>query len=491
MKRSAFVRRSALAIVMIGGMFSISAMLLAQSAHLMQQTDVASRGKSAAKASPSSSGRPVTNGKVDPQIAAAVREVSADQLRKVDEKLVSFGTRNTLSANVPDLAKQGKGIVAAREWIKSEFERYSQACGGCLQVSVDLFTQPADGRRVQQPTELGNVYAVMKGSDPESAKRVYIMGGHYDSRATDVLNPTIDAPGANDDGSGTSATIEAARVLSKHKFPATIVFVAFAGEEQGLLGSKHFAEFAKQQGWDVNGVLSNDIVGNDNSPGHKPIVRVFSEGIPITADEKQAKQIRAIGAENDSPSRELARYVVAAADEYLPRTFTARMIWRQDRYLRGGDHLSFNEEGFAAVRLTEWHENFNHQHQTVRTENGIEYGDLVKFVDYPQLANVTRVNVAALASLASAPAPPANVKVDTKALTNDSTLTWQAAPGGRVTGYELLWRDTDAANWQHAEALVNATEITVHESKDNVVFGVRSVDAKGHRSLAVMPTPER
>lgn len=477
--RIALARHSVLCMLV----FSIMLHGQSNNAHLMQQNTEPSRGKSA---KPGEQG--IQEGKADPQIAAAVREVSPEQVRATDQKLVSFGTRNTLSANVPELAKQGKGIVAAREWIKSQFESYSQACGGCLQVGVDLFTQPADNRRVPKPTELGNVYAVLKGTDATS-KRVYIMGGHYDSRATDVLNPSIDAPGANDDGSGTSVTVEAARVLSKHKFPATIVFVTFAGEEQGLLGSKHFAQFAKQQGWDVNGVLSNDIVGGDNSPGQKPIVRVFSEGIPITATEQQVKQIRAIGAENDSPSRELARYVVAAADQYVPPGFMAKMIWRQDRYLRGGDHTSFNEEGFAAVRMTDWHENYDHQHQTVRTENGVEYGDLPKFVNYDQMANVARVNVAALASLASAPPPPQNVRIETKALTNDSTVTWQAVPG--ATGYELLSRDTDAATWQNAEAPVTATQITVHESKDNVVFAVRSVDAQGHHSLAVMPTPQR
>jgi Peptidase family M28 len=467
----------------------ITSIMLGQSstAHLMQQPGQASRGKnSTAKAS----SKPA-QGTKDPQIAAAVRDISPEQLKATIQKLVSFGTRNTLSSGVPELAQQGKGIVAAREWIKSEFERYSKACGGCLEVNVDLFTQEADGKRVPKPTELGNVYAVLKGTDAENAKRVYIMGGHYDSRATDVLDPKIDAPGANDDGSGTAVTLEAARVLSKHKFPATLVFVTFPGEEQGLYGSKHFAAFAKQQGWEVNGVLSNDIVGGDRNAGQKPIVRVFSEGIPVTADEKQVKQLRAIGAENDSPSRELARYVVDAAAKYVPAGFTAKMIWRQDRFLRGGDHGSFNQEGFAAVRLTEWSEDFNHQHQTVRTEKGIEYGDLPKFVNFQIMANIARVNVASLGSLASAPAPPQNVKIDTKGLTNDSTLTWQAAPGGRATGYEVVWRDTDASNWQHAEPPVNATKITVHESKDNVVFGVRSVDAQGHRSLAVMPLPER
>jgi Peptidase family M28 len=480
------VRRTVLCIL------TVSAMLMAQSnnAHLMQQKDGASRGKSADTHNHARQ-KTTLQAKKDPQIAAAVRDISPQQVRATDQKLVSFGTRNTLSANLPELAKQGKGIVAAREWIKSEFERYSKACGGCLHVDVDLFTQPADGRRIPQPTELGNVYAVLKGTDPENAKRVYIMGGHYDSRATDVLDAKIDAPGANDDGSGTTVTLEAARVLSKHKFPATIVFVTFPGEEQGLYGSKHFAQFAKEQGWEVNGVLSNDIVGGDTTAGQKPIVRVFSEGIPVTATEQQVKQIRAIGAENDSPSRELARYVVSTADQYVPASFKAKMIWRQDRYLRGGDHSSFNQEGFAAVRLTDWHENYDHQHQTVRTENGIQYGDLPKFVNFEQMANVARVNVAALASLASAPAPPQNVKIETKALTNDSTVTWQAAPGGRATGYQLVSRDTDASNWENAEAPVNATQITVHESKDNVVFAVRSVDAQGHKSLAVMPAPER
>jgi hypothetical protein len=494
--QNASTRLAAKCLLLTSFLLAPTMLLLGQSniAHLMQQEGSTSRGKnpstSAAKGA-STQAKPASPGAKDPQIAAAVKEVSPDQLKATIEKLVSFGTRNTLSANVPELAQQGKGIVAAREWIKSEFERYSKACGGCLVVNVDLFTQPADNRRVPQPTELGNVYAVMKGTDPENAKRVYIIGGHYDSRASNDLDAKIDAPGANDDGSGTAVTLEAARVLSKHKFPATIVFVTFPGEEQGLYGSKHFAGFAKQQGWDVNGVLSNDIVGGDNNPGQKPMMRVFSEGLPITADDKQDKQVRMIGAENDSPSRELARYVVDAARQYVPAGFTAKMIWRQDRYLRGGDHISFNQEGIAAVRLTEWSEDFNHQHQTVRMENGVQYGDLPKFVTYQIMANIARVNVASLASLASAPAPPQDVKIDTKKLTNDSTLMWQAAPGGRATGYELVSRETDASNWQHAEPPVNGTEITVHESKDNVVFGVRSVDAKGHKSLAVMPLPQR
>ncbi len=304
------------------------------------------------------------------------------------------------------------------------------------------------------------------------------------------------APGANDDGSGTAVSLEAARVLSKHKFPATIIFLTVAGEEQGLDGSSHFAKMAKAQGWNIEAALNNDIVGGDKTPGdtlqNPHVVRVFSEGIPTTADEKQLKQIRALGGENDGPSRQLARYIDAVSPEYLPaKVFHPMLVSRHDRYLRGGDHFSFNEQGYAAVRFTEFRENFNHQHQNVRTENGVEYGDLPKFVDYDYVANVARLNVATLASLASAPAPPANVRLLTKGLQNDSTLEWDPSPGGLAAGYEVLWRDTTAPNWEHAQLVTSGTKATVPVSKDNVIFAVRAIDAKGHRSLAVTPVPER
>ena len=388
----------------------------------------------------------VAAGTSDPQIAAALRDVSPQRIEQTIEKLVSFGTRQTLSSDMP--ASSGKGANAAAAWLQSEFERYSKECGGCLEVKTDEFIQePAP--RVPKPTKITNVYAVLRGTDPANAGRIILVSGHYDSRNSDANNATDPAPGANDDGSGTVVSLECARVLSKHRFPATIIFLTVAGEEQGLNGSAHFAKMAKAQNWNIEAVLNNDIVGGDRTPGQDAhVVRVFSEGIPATADEKQLKTIRALGGENDGPSRQLARYIASVGKEYFsPATFQPLMVFRRDRYLRGGDHFSFNEQGFAAVRLTEFRENYNHQHQNVRTENGIEYGDLPKFVDYDYIANVARLNTATLASLASAPAPPANVRLLTKELQNDSTLVWEPSPGGLATGYEVLWRDTSAPDW--------------------------------------------
>ncbi len=339
----------------------------------------------------------------------AANRVSAPQLKETIAKLVSFGTRSTISTATPEAIHSGRGIGAAREWIKSEFERYSKDCGGCLEVKTDSFTEPP-AQRIPQSTEIVNVYAILRGSDPVNAKRIYLVSGHYDSRATDILDIKTDAPGANDDGSGVAVALEAARVLSKHKFPATIIFLAVAGEEQGLNGSKHFAKMAKEQGWDIQAVLNDDTVGGDRSPGQQNLLRVFAEGVPLTdfdgsSDLKTLRQIRSLGTENDSGSRELARYIeeisqLATSHSPLttkhsplapsPSSLTTKVIYRPDRYLRGGDHTSFNQQGFAAVRLTEWRENFDRQHQNPRTENGIEYGDLPKFVDYDYLANVTR-----------------------------------------------------------------------------------------------------
>jgi hypothetical protein len=433
------------------------------------------------------------SGTADPQIAAALREISAQRIQQTIEKLVGFYTRQTLSSDVP--AASGRGASASAEWIKSGFERYSKDCGGCLEVKTDEFIQePAP--RIPKPTKITNVYAVLKGSDPANAGRIVLVTGHYDSRNSETNDASSQAPGANDDGSGTAVSMECARVLSKHKFPATIIFLAVAGEEQGLNGSAHFARMAKSQGWHIEAALNNDIVGGNRTPGDTQqdlhVVRVFSEGIPITATENDLKLIRSVGGENDSASRQLARYIAATSQEYLPsKAFHPLLVFRRDRYLRGGDHTSFNEQGFAAVRFTEYREDFNHQHQNVRTQNGIEYGDLPKFIDYEYVANVARLNAAVLASLASAPAPPANVRLLTKELQNDSTLVWEASPGGLATGYEVLWRDTEAPEWQHAEATGNVTKVTMPLSKDNVIFAVRSVDAKGHRSLPVVPAPER
>jgi Zn-dependent M28 family amino/carboxypeptidase len=427
---------------------------------------------------------------VDPQIKGALNEISAGQIQSNIEKLVSFQTRSTLSAQDPASIAAGRGIGAAREWIKSEFERYSRECAGCMEVKTDSFTQPV-GQRIPSPTRLTNVYAVLKGTNPDDAKRIVLVTGHYDSRNSSNDDRTGIAPGANDDGSGTAVSLECARVLSKLKFPRTIIFLTVAGEEQGLYGSKHFAEFAKSQGWQVEAVLNNDIVGGDKSAGQDPtVVRVFSESIPDKATERDIRMIRLLGGENDSPSRQLARYITETARIYQPGV-APLMEFRLDRYLRGGDHSSFNEEGFAAVRFTEFQENFTRQHQNVRTENGIEYGDLPKFVDFEYVANVARVNAATLAALASAPEPPQNVKLETKELVNDSTLHWDAPADGRAVGYEILWRATRDPDWEHSQHVGSVTRATVPVSKDNVIFAVQSVDEAGHKSLPVVPSPER
>src|SRR5450432_293537 len=389
----------------------------------------------------------------DPQIAAALKQVSAARIQSNIEKLVSFQTRLTLSAQDPASIAAGHGIGAAREWIKSEFERYSKECGECLEVKTDSFTEnPMD--RIPQPTVITNVYAVLKGTDPESAKRIVLVTGHYDSRNSNDEDPTGIAPGANDDGSGTAVSLECARVLSKLKFPGTIIFLTVAGEEQGLNGSTHFAKMAKSEGWNVVAALNNDIVGGNRGTGQdSSVVRVFSEGVPVAATEPGLRLIRNLGGESDSISRQVARYISGVGHTYDVGV-KPMLIFRLDRYLRGGDHYSFNKEGFAAVRFTEFREDFNHEHQNVRTENGIEYGDLAKFVNFDYVASVARLNAATLASLASGPAPPGNVRLVTKDLENDTTLTWEPSPG--ATSYEVLWRATSSPEWEHSQSGGNA-----------------------------------
>jgi Peptidase family M28 len=446
----------------------------------------------------------------DPAIAQIIKDVSPQRVQQTIEKLVSFGTRHTLSVNNSDASSSSQGIVAARNWIKSEFERISSECNGCLEVKTDTFIEQPRSRetsddpladpsapprnRIIVPTEIQNVYAILKGTDPAQAKRIYLVTGHYDSRNTDPLNSTAAAPGANDDGSGTAVSLECARVLSKHRFPATIIFLTVAGEEQGLNGSTHFAKMAKEQGWQLEGVLNNDIVGGNTTPGdtaqNKNVVRVFSEGIPAAATEADLRRIRSVGGENDSTSRQLARYIAAVSETYDFGTFKPQLMFRRDRYLRGGDHSAFNASGFAAVRFTEYREDYNHQHQTVRTENGIEYGDLPKFVDFNYVANVARLNAATLAALASSPAPPSDVRLLTKQLQNDSKIHWKPAAGATV--YEVLWRATTDAGFSESNMMrTTETNVDIPDSKDNIIFGVRSTDARGHKSLIVIPAPER
>jgi Zn-dependent M28 family amino/carboxypeptidase len=426
----------------------------------------------------------------DPTIAAALRDVSADRIRAIIQTLVGFGTRLTLSAQDPASISAGRGIGAAREWIKAEFGRYSAECGGCLEVKTDDFTQaPAD--RIPQPTQIVNVYAILKGTDPESAKRIILVTGHYDSRNGDTYDAKGDAPGANDDASGTAVSLECARVLSKLKFPATLIFLTVAGEEQGLNGSTHFAQMARHENWNLEAVLNNDIVGGDKSPGQDPTtVRVFSEGLPLAADDQQLHRIRRLSNENDSPSRELARYIASTGTVYDVGV-RPTLVFRLDRFLRGGDHSAFNQQGFAAVRFTEFHENFDRQHQNVRLEKGVQYGDMLQFVDFDYVAHVARLNAATMASLGSAPAPPAHVRLDVSKLENDSTLLWDAVSGGRAASYEVLWRPTSSPEWESARNVGSVLRATLPISKDNVIFAVRSVDGEGHRSLAVVPEPAR
>jgi len=435
----------------------------------------------------------VEPGPPDAQVADALKQISPQQIQATIEKLVTFKNRSTLSSNDQEMLSQGLGVTAAAKWIQQEFESYSKTCGGCLQVKTDSFIQPV-APRIPTPTPLSNVYAVLPGSDPQNAKRIYLVTGHYDSRNSDTLNWKDPAPGANDDGSGTAVSLECARVLSHYKFPATLIFLTVAGEEQGLDGAKHFAQMAREQGWDIQGVLNNDIVGGNTTPGdtgqRKDTVRVFSEGIPAAAKPEEITRIRNQGGENDSSSRELARYIRETAKEYFPNAFQPTLIFRRDRFLRGGDHTAFNEEGFAGIRFTEYREDFHHQHQNVRIEDGIEYGDLPKFVNYQYVANVARLNAATLASLALAPAPPPNVQIDTRGLTNDTTLSWEPSPGGLATKYQILWRDADQSYWQHAMNVPGGgTSITLPISKDNVFFAVRALDAKGHASMPVVPHP--
>jgi acetylornithine deacetylase/succinyl-diaminopimelate desuccinylase-like protein len=464
---------------------------------------------------------PIAAAPADPAIAGALRDVSVDHIRATIEKLVTFNNRSTLSSMETDL-KPGTGINAAADWIESQFKSISADCGNCLEVKRDEFIEPPQtgpSSRILKPTKLTNVYAILRGSDPAQAARMVLVTGHYDSRNSDTLNTHDPAPGANDDASGVAVSLECARVLSKLKFPSSIVFVAVAGEEQGLNGSLHLAKLAKSEGWQLEAVLNNDIVGGDTTPGasgqDKNAVRVFSEGIPAAATPEQTRAIISMGAESDSPSRELARAIADTGRTYFtgtqhrldagtpagqPRSNAIRfepafhpvLIFRRDRFLRGGDHTSFNQEGFTAVRITEWRENYNHQHQNVREENGIQYGDLLQYVDFNYVANVARLNAATLATLASAPGIPQQVRILTTSLDNDTELTW-SAPAGMPAGatYEVVWRDTDAPTWTTFVSAGSATSIKLPVSKDNVIFGVRSVDAAGHRSIAVIPMPSR
>jgi hypothetical protein len=424
--------------------------------------------------------------------AAPDRELR-DLLKKIDpkriegtvRKLVSFGTRHTLSAQDDPV----RGIGAARDWIFAELTRYAAASNGRMTVELQSFVQPVSPR-IPVPTTITNVVATLTGS--VTPDRIYVVTGHYDSRVTDVMNATDDAPGADDDASGVAVIMELARVMAVHKPEATIVFAAVAGEEQNIYGSDYLAQSFKDRNADVQAMFSNDIVGtgnaHDGTRDDSRTVRLFVEGVPTSETAAQANIRKSVGGENDGASRQLGRFVESVAEN--PDTgMKVRVIWRRDRYLRGSDHISFLLRGYPAARFTEPRENFAHEHQDVRVEDGVQYGDLIEFCDFAYISRVAKVNAASLWNLAQAPGTPKGVVIDTTQLTNETTLRWTLGTEPDLSGYEVLWRETTASDWEHVVKVGKVDTVTIDLSKDNVFFGVRAVDSSGHRSPAAAAQP--
>jgi len=425
----------------------------------------------------------------DPEIEKMVKEVNADSLKSYIYKMVSYGTRNTLSTQ----SDPNRGIGAARNWVLQKFNEFAKKSNGRFSAFIDTTTLlPVAGSRVERPVVLGNVVGILKGTDTAD-KRIFVISGHLDNMRTNVRDSIGDAPGANDDASGCAAVIECARIMTQKSFPATIIFVTVSGEEQGLLGAKFMATKAKNQGWNIEAVLNNDIMGSNNTSETNIIdntrIRVFSEGLPAYETEKAARNIRQLGLENDGKARQLARYVKEVGERYVDNLEVV-MIYRNDRFLRGGDHTSFVEQGYAAVRFTEMNENYYHQHQNVRLENSIQYGDLPEFMDFEYLRKNTAMNLSNLANLAKAPAMPEDVKIETRRLTNYSLLTWAAPKTGKVKGYYILMRETTSAVWQK-KIFTTDNNYQLPYSKDNYFFAVQSVNESGNESLPVVPTPGR
>ncbi|TGJ87284.1 hypothetical protein E0Z10_g1474 [Xylaria hypoxylon] len=448
---------------------------------------------------PASSWPPNTIGKLNqpqqpsPDLASILAHVDPGRIEATIRKLVSFGTRHTLSTQT----SKTRGIGAARDWIHAEFQKYANASDGRLTVETVGYVQQPDGSRVPFATRISDVVATLKGTDEN---RLYVVSGHYDSRNTNILDYEGDAPGADDDASGVAVSLELARVMSNPKYPvpkASIAFVAVAGEEQGLYGAQFLAQTYANSTPKVNveGMFTNDIVGSSKGSediANPHVIRLFAQGLPPLAVEASAKRESRlqIGGENDTPARNLARLIKEVAEN--PSTqMNVSVVYRLDRYLRGGDHRPFLEAGYPGVRFTEPREDFAHQHQNVRVENGVQYGDLIEFCDFEYIARVARVNGAALWSLATSPGAPTNVRVNTTVLTNDSTLYWDAPLSGEanVGAYEVVWRATSAPFWTGVVDVGLVNQVTLALSKDNVVFGVRARSEDGSRGVAVLPFP--
>ncbi len=422
----------------------------------------------------------------DPRLYDIAAASSPDRIEADIRTLAGFGTRNTLS----DTLSETRGIGAARRWIKAEFDRISEACGGCLEVFYQRNLVKGSPRsRIREDIWVVNVVAIQRGT--AHPNRYVIMSGDIDSRASGSTDATTDAPGANDNASGMAGTIEAARLLTPYQFSTSIVYAGLSGEEQGLFGGRHMAQVARDEGWDIAGVLNNDMIGNiegidgvvDNTT-----FRVFSEPTPATDTLQQHQRRRFFGGEVDGPSRQLARYIDRLTDQYLgDQNLDAIMIYRLDRFGRGGHHRPFNDQGFTGVRIMETHENYNRQHQDLRTENGIEYGDVIEGVNFAYAAKLTAVNAVTLAALAWAPPQPTNVLIG-GAVRPSTILAWDAVDDANLAGYKVYWRDTTAPQWQHSRFVGTVTEYTLENIViDNYLFGVAAVGTDGNESVVVFP----
>jgi hypothetical protein len=424
----------------------------------------------------------------DPALRDLLRQIDPNRIQATITKLVSFGTRHTASSQTDP----NRGIGAATQWVTDQMNSFAANSNGRMTVQQQTFVQPVSSN-IPVPTTITNVIATIQGT--ATPQRFYVITGHLDSRVSDVLNFTDDAPGADDDGSGVAVVLELARVFATHQFPGTLVLATVAGEEQGLYGSAHMATQMAAAGNDVQGMFSNDIVGASQAfDGTKPdprTVRLFVEGIPTAVTPNQISLMQSVGGENDGMTHQLARFV----QDNAPFSLTGmniRVIWRRDRYLRGSDHISFQQHGYPAARLTEPRENFAHEHQDVRVDNGTQFGDLEKFVDFDYTARVARVNAAALWALATNPATPKKVEIHTAPPagfpgTNLTSLDWAANPEPDLAGYEVVMRETTSPVWTSAIPVGNVTSVTLNISKDNVQFGVRAVDTSGNRSPVGFP----
>lgn len=420
-------------------------------------------------------------------IRAMLREISARNIERTILKLVSFGTRSTLSSQDDPT----RGIGAARDWLLTEFQQAAARSGGRMTVELQSYIQPV-APRIPVPTPITNVVATLRGERPDSAGRHYVVSGHYDSMPTDPVNFTADAPGANDDASGTAAVLEMARVMATRKFDATLVFMAVAGEEQGLFGSNHYASLAKANGIDVAGMFTNDIIGSSvGGAGERDpfSIRLFAEGLPNTPSPLEADWRRFGGGETESASRQLARYIKEVAENESTR-MKVRIVYRRDRLGRGGDHIPFLQQGYPAVRFTEPNEDYRHQHQDVRVENGVQIGDLPEFVDFDYIARAARVNASAMAALSRAPAVPTGALINVAGLRSDTELRWNAGPEGDLAGYQVVMRSTTDLEWERTIDVGAVTSVVLpNTSKDNYFFGIRAVDRSGNRSPVAFPRP--